>query len=131
MMRRASIVLAAGLAATAALALFGEMGARASDGDARRGVLISEGRLAADADGALLYREKCAMCHEGPGMGTGLLSRRLDVAELSKRDNLPAQYVFRAARMGIGNMPPIPPGEVSDAELRRIADYLAGLEQGQ
>ena len=30
-----------------------------------------------------------------------------------------------AVRQGIGNMPAIPRGEVSDEELRQIAEYLA------
>ena len=59
------------------------------------------------------------------GMGTGLLARRVEPALLEARDNLPAQYVIVAARQGIGNMPPIPRGEVSDADLQAIADYLA------
>ena len=35
------------------------------------------------------------------------------------------RYVITAARTGIGNMPAIPRGEVSDAELQAIAEYLA------
>jgi mono/diheme cytochrome c family protein len=58
-------------------------------------------------------------------MGTGLLARRMEVAELEQRDNLPAAYVVQAARRGIGNMPAIPRGEVSDEELQLIAEYLA------
>ena len=75
--------------------------------------------------GEALYLEHCASCHAANGMGTGLLARRVEPALLEARDNLPAQYVIVAARQGIGNMPPIPRGEVSDAELRAIADYLA------
>jgi len=58
-------------------------------------------------------------------MGTGLLGRRVQPALLEARDNLPAAYVVMAARQGIGNMPAIPRGEVSDADLKAIADYLA------
>jgi mono/diheme cytochrome c family protein len=75
--------------------------------------------------GEALYVEHCAMCHGPNGMGTGLLSRRMDVALLEERDNLPAQYVIQAARRGIGNMPAIPRGEVSDEQLQAIAEYLA------
>ena len=75
--------------------------------------------------GEALYVEHCIHCHGPNGMGTGLLARRVEPALLEARDNLPAQYVIVAARQGIGNMPPIPRGEVSDAELRAIADYLA------
>jgi mono/diheme cytochrome c family protein len=58
-------------------------------------------------------------------MGTGLLARRVEPALLEARDNLPAAYVTVAVRQGIGNMPAIPRGEVSDDELRQIAEYLA------
>jgi len=75
--------------------------------------------------GEALYVEHCAMCHGPNGMGTGLLGRRMEVALLEERDNLPAQYVVQAARRGIGNMPAIPRGEVSDEQLQAIADYLA------
>jgi len=75
--------------------------------------------------GEALYVEHCASCHGPVGMGTGLLDRRLDVAMLEARDNLTAQYVMLVGRRGIGNMPAIPRGEVSDEQLQAIADYLA------
>jgi mono/diheme cytochrome c family protein len=75
--------------------------------------------------GEALYLEHCASCHAPNGMGTGLLARRIQPPLLEARDNLPAAYVVVAARQGIGNMPAIPRGEVSDAELKAIADYLA------
>ena len=76
-------------------------------------------------DGKALYKEKCVMCHDKTGMGTGILSRRVKVAELLLRDDLNAAFVVTAARAGIGNMPAIPRGEVSDAQLQAIADFLA------
>lgn len=75
--------------------------------------------------GEAQYLEHCSSCHGPNGMGTGLLGRRVQPALLEARDNLPAQYVILAARQGVGNMPPIPRGEVSDAELQAIAEYLA------
>jgi mono/diheme cytochrome c family protein len=81
--------------------------------------------MAQAPDGKSLYREKCVMCHDKTGMGTGLLSRRVKVAELLLRPDLNAAFVVTAARGGIGNMPPIPRGEVSDRELQAIAEYLA------
>ena len=71
------------------------------------------------------YVEHCISCHGPNGMGTGLLARRIQPALLEERDNLPAAYVTVAVRQGIGNMPAIPRGEVSDDELRQIAEYLA------
>jgi mono/diheme cytochrome c family protein len=77
--------------------------------------------------GEKLYVEKCAMCHAPNGMGSGLLARRGKGIEpdLEKRTDIAKDYVILAARRGIGNMPQIPKGEVSDAELGQIADYLA------
>jgi mono/diheme cytochrome c family protein len=77
------------------------------------------------APGEKLYLEKCAMCHGPGGMGTGLLARRADQPLLEKRTDLTVDYVVQAARMGIGNMPAIPRGEVSDADLQLIAQHLA------
>jgi mono/diheme cytochrome c family protein len=75
--------------------------------------------------GEKLFVEHCAMCHGPNGMGTGLLGRRVQPAMLEQRKGLAAAYVIMAARRGIGNMPAVPRGEVSDADLRQIADYLA------
>ncbi len=75
--------------------------------------------------GEAKYIEYCIMCHGPNGMGTGLLGRRMEVSLLEARDNLTADYVISAARLGIGNMPSIPRGEVSDEDLQEIADYLA------
>ncbi len=60
-------------------------------------------------------------------MGTIILARRVDpaVAMLEARPDMPADFVIQAARAGIGNMPRISRGEVSDAQLQVIADYLA------
>jgi mono/diheme cytochrome c family protein len=77
-----------------------------------------------------LYLEHCAMCHGPNGMGTGLLGRRVQPALLEQRGNLPAAYIVSAARRGIGNMPAIPRGEVGDADLKAIADYLAAGPHG-
>jgi cytochrome c5 len=92
--------------------------------------LLASAALAQDAaqaapDGRALFHTRCGMCHEAGGMGTGLLARRVKPAELEKRSNLGADYVFQYARRGFGNMPPITPGDVSDPELRAIAAYLA------
>jgi mono/diheme cytochrome c family protein len=89
--------------------------------------LLSLTAQAADLDGKQLFAHKCAMCHGPVGMGTGLLSRRMkpEVAELEKRDDLSAAYVEKAARIGILNMPPITRGDVSDAQLASIAQYLS------
>ena len=82
---------------------------------------------AGPTDGKALFQEKCAMCHGPGGMGTGLLGRRMDpkIAELEKRTDLVPDFVVAAARQGIGNMPRITRGEVSDRQLVAIAGYLS------
>ena len=67
------------------------------------------------------------MCHRQMGMGTIILARRVEpaVAMLEARKDLPTEFVIQAARAGIGNMPRISRGDVSDAQLQVIARYLA------
>jgi cytochrome c553 len=73
-----------------------------------------------------LYVEKCSMCHRQMGMGTVILARRMEpkLAQLEARDDLTPEFVAAAVRGGIGNMPRIGRGEVSEAQLTRIAAYL-------
>ena len=78
--------------------------------------------------GAALFVEKCAMCHREKGMGTGLLSRRLNIALLEDRRDLSSDAVVAMARIGVGNMPRISRGEVSDEQLLAIANYLGRVE---
>lgn len=75
--------------------------------------------------GEALYVLHCAMCHGPNGMGTGLLGRTRDAGLLEARGDLPAVFVVTAARIGIGNMPAIPRGEVTDEEMQAIGQYLA------
>jgi mono/diheme cytochrome c family protein len=89
-------------------------------------VLAMVGRAEPPAlDGKALFQEKCVMCHGPNGMGTLLLGRRVQPAELTKRINLTSDQVFTLARVGIGNMPAISRGEVSDSQLHVIATYVA------
>jgi mono/diheme cytochrome c family protein len=82
---------------------------------------------AAEPDGKKLFQQRCAMCHNAFGMGTGLLARRVkpEVAELEKREDLTAAYVEKAARIGLLNMPPITRGDVGDRDLHAIALYVS------
>jgi mono/diheme cytochrome c family protein len=84
----------------------------------------------APLEGKALFHEKCQMCHGPNGMGTGLLARRVQPAELARRTNLTADQVISLARLGVGNMPAISRGEVSDAQLKAIAAYLATGPEG-
>jgi mono/diheme cytochrome c family protein len=89
--------------------------------------LLAVTAQAAEPDGKKLFQQRCAMCHNAFGMGTGLLARRVkpEVAELEKREDLTAAYVEKAARIGLLNMPPITRGDVSDRDLHAIALYVS------
>ena len=73
-----------------------------------------------------LFVEKCSMCHRQKGMGTVILSRRVDPAkaQLEQRDDLTAPLIAGVVRVGAGNMPRITRGEVSDEQLAVITAYL-------
>jgi cytochrome c553 len=88
-----------------------------------RGVM--QDRTAKSPDEAL-FVAKCSMCHRQMGMGTVILARRMApaVAMLEKRKDLKADYIKAAVRQGIGNMPRIGRGEVSDAQLQQISNFL-------
>jgi mono/diheme cytochrome c family protein len=84
--------------------------------------------VAATLDGKTLFTERCGMCHQSIGMGVGILSRRAgDTSKglLEQRQDLSAAVVKVVVRSGIGNMPRIARGEVSDPELGAIATYLS------
>ena len=78
-----------------------------------------------------LFVEKCGMCHRQMGMGTVILARRMNpaVAMLEARQDLNPDFVIQAARSGIGNMPRMQRGEVSDEQLAIIARYLAKADK--
>lgn len=125
MKRLGLIAAAAGLAGMAGVAL-----AQNAEGEVQAGPPpmpqpVTMAQRPGATGGESLYVEYCAMCHTANGMGTGLLARRRDDPLLEQRGDLAAAFVVVAARNGIGNMPAIPRGEVSDEDLQAIADYLA------
>jgi cytochrome c5 len=87
----------------------------------------------ANSEAEAMYVEKCSMCHRRMGMGTLLLARRLgpEHAMLEQRKDLNRELIEFAARNGIGNMPPISRGEVSDEQLDIIIDWLTHQEQNR
>ena len=86
---------------------------------------VSQDRSSHSPDEAL-FVEKCGMCHRQMGMGTVLLGRRVDPkhAMLEQRTDLTSALITVAVRGGLGNMPRLSRGEVSDAQLARITAYL-------
>ena len=119
-MRRTALAVLALLVAGAVVAQ-GQPGTEIKNAT-RGGLQDRSSRSAPEA----LFVEKCGMCHRQMGMGTVILARRMDrdVAMLEQRDDLSAAFVQEAARAGIGNMPRIQRGEVSDAQLAEISRYL-------
>lgn len=92
------------------------------------GVAPKGAPLASAGDrGEAAFAEKCGMCHRARGMGTFLLTRRMpaEQAQLEVRTDFDVETVTQVVRQGLGNMPAIPRGEVSDNQLADIANYLA------
>jgi mono/diheme cytochrome c family protein len=78
--------------------------------------------------GQRLYENKCASCHgDGPYPGTNQISYRGagDLPLALRPDGVPAEYVKYTVRQGRVAMPPFRVFEISDADLERIAAYLA------
>lgn len=92
------------------------------------GALPLAAQAAESTPAATTYKELCGMCHQTNGMGVGILSRRpgdTSKGMLEARTDLSATLVKVVVRNGIGNMPRISRGEVSDSQLEAIAAYLS------
>lgn len=83
--------------------------------------------VGAKDEGERLFGQECAFCHVGKTTGTMMLGRRLgkDQADLTRRTDLEADYVKAVVRNGLMNMPAFSRVELTDAELDRIAGWLA------
>ena len=117
----------AGMASALSAAQAGQSAPNANgEQKANAGANAQQDRSSRSPDEAL-FVEKCAMCHRRMGMGTVLLARRMNpaLAQLEARSDLTVDYIKSVARQGMGNMPPVRRGELSDAQLDRIAAYLA------
>lgn len=80
----------------------------------------------AKTGGEGIFVEKCGMCHQAGGMGTGILGRRLegDLALLENRKDLQGEFITVVVRSGFNTMFPLSRIEVSDEQLDEIIDYL-------
>lgn len=81
------------------------------------------------AKGSALFVKNCIMCHER-GMehpGTAALSYLYGKGKgaLEDRDNLTPDFVRFFVRNGRGLMPAFRTGELNDAELKVLAEYLS------
>ncbi len=87
-----------------------------------KGVFIRAG----EGDAESVYLARCQYCHVQLGPGTIVLARRLGEANslLADRTDLTEDYIRVVVRNGLNTMPAITRVEVSDEELKLIADYL-------
>lgn len=94
--------------------------------------VVMFGATSAD-EGERLYGRECAFCHAGNNTGSIMLGRRVDkaVADLHKRTDLNADYVKTVVRNGLVNMPPFSKVEMTDAELDKVATWLASRGAAQ
>ena len=84
----------------------------------------------AGKSGKAEFERYCTVCHgAGPDHpGTVALKAKYKgkvPAQLDQRTDLTADFVITTVRHGISVMPSIRKTEISDAELRAIANYLA------
>ncbi|OJU17881.1 MULTISPECIES: cytochrome c [unclassified Sphingomonas] len=89
-------------------------------------------RFAASQDAAAIFSHRCGYCHLPAGMGTNLLTKQQVLAGnppamglLTNRNDLAVDYVIAVARNGKGAMPPQTRVDITDAELKAVAAYLA------
>src|SRR5690606_9529574 len=85
---------------------------------------------AAQTQAKALWKRHCSLCHLEGGTGTFMLGRRLGAerALLERRTDLNADYVRTVVRQGIQSMPRFSRAELPDADLERIAQYMAAPE---
>jgi MFS family permease len=79
------------------------------------------------ATGRQLFEQKCSLCHAPGEMGAIMLGRRLgaDKSDLTKRTDLPAEYVRQIVRTGLGGMPYFTKVDLTDEQLDAVAAFLA------
>jgi len=73
-----------------------------------------------------LFNQFCVRCHGEGQWASSVLAKRMptEVSELEKRTDLAPNYVEHIARVGLNNMPGYRPTELTDNDLKAIAEYL-------
>jgi (+)-pinoresinol hydroxylase len=99
-------------------------------GTARFEAAIADGPATQAPTGKALYAHFCADCHDGGAGHPGTLRMagdfRADQSVLLKSAAINRDLVRLAVRKGFQMMPPFRPTEITDEELDRLADYVAG-----
>jgi mono/diheme cytochrome c family protein len=92
------------------------------------GVVVLPAR-AADPSGKELFDHHCVYCHgpsvEAPGTLQLKRTRGDDKALLTERKDLQAPYIEFIVRHGLRAMPAFVPSDLTDAQLKTLAQYLA------
>jgi (+)-pinoresinol hydroxylase len=93
--------------------------------------LAGPARAAAPTDGQATFQKWCAPCHDaGPMHGgtAGLANKYKGTNEnpvLAERTNLTPDFIAATVRTGVNAMPPFRRTEISDPELKALAQYLS------
>lgn len=78
--------------------------------------------------GAALFARHCVHCHGDDAEATGTLqlarTRGQDKALLAGRQDLPPEYIQFVVRNGLKAMPGFLPSEITEPEVRVLADWL-------
>lgn len=78
--------------------------------------------------GKEIFNKHCVHCHapgyEYPGTLQLSVTRGKDKGVLEERDDLNADYIRYIVRNGLRAMPPFKPTNITNEELKALADYL-------
>jgi mono/diheme cytochrome c family protein len=87
---------------------------------------------AAQTNGSLSYRTKCAVCHGATGLGDTSAGKRLSVTSFQDPTVLamPDATLENLIVSGSGKMPAYK-GKLSDAEITSLIQYIRALQNGQ
>jgi len=84
--------------------------------------------FAADPPGKKVFDRQCVYCHgpaiDAPGTRQLARTRGNDKALLTERKDLGKEYVQYVVRHGLKSMPAFAPADLSDADLKALAEFL-------
>lgn len=82
------------------------------------------------ADGAALYKSKCAMCHGADGSGNTPVGKSLKVKDLASPDvqKQSDADLVKTISGGKGKMPAFN-GKLSADELKAVVEFIRGLKK--
>jgi cytochrome c6 len=89
-------------------------------------VIVSLAALPLFADGAALYKSKCAMCHGADGSGNTPVGKSLHLKSLGAVDvqKLTDAELSKIIREGKGKMPAFAASKLTDTELAEVVHVI-------